>query len=90
MRALASSQSYSGPIIDVINVRFFLCVVKDSNPEAVLQQLMIMLKPGGWIQWTEQDIKTCKVIAANPDASIVHTEALKEFAMNPTPKFTAE
>lgn len=77
-------------ILDIINVRFFLYVIKKSNPELVLQQLLRMLKPNGWIQWAEQDLKTARIVAAKPDSKPTYTEALMDFATAPTPSFTAE
>jgi len=75
---------------DIINIRAFLVVVKDSNPGFVLQQLSKMLKPNGWVQWSEQDMKTCIIETANPNATRTHTQTLLEFAIEPTPKISAE
>lgn len=77
-------------IVDIINVRFFLCVIKNSDPEVVVQQLLKMLKPNGWIQWTEQDIKTARVETAKPDIKTPYTQALMDFAIAPTPHFSAQ
>ncbi|MCJ1431029.1 hypothetical protein MMC27_000379 [Xylographa pallens] len=75
---------------DIIHVRFFLCVVIQSNPKALLERLMVMLKPSGWIQWTEQDVKTCRIVSAKPNAKTEHTKASMDFAMSPTPSWPVE
>ena len=51
---------------------------------------MKMLKPNGWIQWGEQDLKTLRVTAAFENAQTKHTEKLKEFALAPTPQWPAK
>jgi len=75
---------------DIIHIRFFLCVITQSNPRALLECLMAMLKPNGWIQWTEQDVKTCQIVSAKPNAKSEHTKALMDFAMSPTPSWPIE
>lgn len=40
----------------VIHIRHFVCVVKENDPTPLLQNLLRMLKPGGWIQWDEWDV----------------------------------
>ncbi|KAK0507995.1 hypothetical protein JMJ35_009884 [Cladonia borealis] len=72
-------------VYDIINIRFFLCVVKDRDPTPIIKKSLQMLKPKGWIQWTEQDLSTCKVVSAFTDADTKYTEQLKSFAIAPTP-----
>ena len=50
----------------------------------LLQKMLKMLKPDGWIQWTEQDLSTCHVVSAFPNAETKYTEELKSFALTPT------
>ncbi|MCJ1445449.1 MAG: hypothetical protein MMC23_005954 [Stictis urceolatum] len=75
---------------DVVHVRFFICVVRDGDPGPLLALLWKMLKPGGWLQWMEMDMQTVDVKAA-PDAEhMEHTQALRDFAVAPTPEWPAE
>lgn len=49
-----------------------------------------MLKPNGWIQWSEQDLKTLHVTTAFENAETKHTEALRNFALAPKPQWPAK
>ncbi|MCJ1454376.1 hypothetical protein MMC28_004729 [Mycoblastus sanguinarius] len=70
---------------DLVHVRFFLCVVRDSDPGVLLKRLLLMLKPGGYIQWTEQDLLTCTIASAASENNVQQTEELQKFALSPTP-----
>ena len=82
---LFTSARYQYGVEDIINIRFFLCVVKERDPMPIIKKALQMLKPKGWIQWTEQDLSTCKVVSAFADAETKYTEQLKSFAVAPTP-----
>ena len=49
-----------------------------------------MLKLGGWLQWTELDIQTLKTEAAPAVEHTEHTQALRDFAVAPTPDWPVE
>ena len=56
----------------------------------LLHKLVKMLKPNGWIQWTEQDLRTCHVVSAFANVETKYTEDLKSFALAPTPQWPIE
>jgi len=77
---------------DVIHIRFFMCVIKNANPEPVLDSLVKMLKPGGWIQWTELDPYSLKLETASlsTQANMEHNISLLNFAQNIMQKSSGE
>lgn len=52
---------------DVIHLRHFVTAVRGSDAMKLLDNLVSMLKPGGWIQWSEWDIGTRNLIKVHPD-----------------------
>ncbi|MCJ1311616.1 hypothetical protein MMC25_005289 [Agyrium rufum] len=64
---------------DIVNVRYFCCVVQQNDPSAILKNLVKMLKPGGYLQWSEQDYANQSVIAANPDVKLEYFQAAKDY-----------
>lgn len=52
---------------DVIHLRHFVTVVRGNDPMALINNLISMLKPGGWIQWSEWDIGTRNLCKARPE-----------------------
>ncbi|SMR63239.1 unnamed protein product [Zymoseptoria tritici ST99CH_3D1] len=43
---------------DLINAKFLLGLVRDGNPNPLIKRLLQMLKPAGYIQWSETDWAT--------------------------------
>ena len=62
---------------DMVNIRFVVPVVHQ-DPTPILLRLMSMLKPGGWLQWMEQDPYTFKPRTALPNTSIPATQKLHD------------
>ena len=75
---------------DVINIRFFVYVVQQENPAKILQKVLEMLKPGGWLQWTEQDLTTARVISASDRENTHWTQQLYNFGRAPNAQFPYE
>ncbi|KAL3488134.1 S-adenosyl-L-methionine-dependent methyltransferase [Aspergillus germanicus] len=46
---------------DIIHVRLLIFVVK-GDPTGILRNLVRMLKPGGWLQWSEPDVRTMRIL----------------------------
>lgn len=40
---------------DVVNIRLVIAAVRDSNPRPIVQNVLKLLKPGGYIQWCDID-----------------------------------
>lgn len=50
----APPEQYRG-VFDVVNIRLVFGAVKNNNPEPILRNLLQLLQPGGWLQWSEID-----------------------------------
>ena len=50
----APAEKYQG-VFDIVNVRLIFGAVKSNNPRPVLENLLKLLKPNGWLQWCEFD-----------------------------------
>ena len=62
---------------DVIHTRLLLAAVKDANAKKLLCNLLSMLKPSGWLQWSEYDVTRFDLIKENLDAPSVATEKIE-------------
>ncbi|PYH70449.1 class I SAM-dependent methyltransferase [Aspergillus vadensis CBS 113365] len=60
-------------VYDIVHIRLFIFVLLDSEVQPVLERILKLLKPGGYIQWTEVDMGSTRTESANPANS---TEAL--------------
>ncbi|KAL2041837.1 hypothetical protein N7G274_005621 [Stereocaulon virgatum] len=72
-------------VYDVVQLRLFQVVVKDNDPVPLLQNVLKMLKPGGYLQWGEYDMTTMRTIYAGPtvgasdlNAVLLFTQQLKK------------
>ncbi|CAD6591305.1 MAG: hypothetical protein ASARMPRED_005303 [Alectoria sarmentosa] len=50
---------------DVVHVGLIVMVVRNENPTPVLNNLMALLKPGGYLQWDESDMNSLTVAHAD-------------------------
>lgn len=55
-------KEYEG-FFDVVNIRLILLALKDGNPRPVLENVLKLLKPGGFLQWIEIDMSSPAVPA---------------------------
>ncbi|KAF7896625.1 uncharacterized protein EAF01_009028 [Botrytis porri] len=60
---------------DVVHISLLCVVIPDGDPRYVLDNVLTLLKPGGYIQWKEVDFSMLGCTAATPDLS---TNNLKE------------
>ncbi|KAL8718666.1 MAG: hypothetical protein Q9225_004219 [Loekoesia sp. 1 TL-2023] len=58
---------------DVVHVRLLILVVENSDPSRIIQKLLELLKPGGYLQWDELDFVNMIV---NKEDSTVQAPAL--------------
>ncbi|EAW12432.1 class I SAM-dependent methyltransferase [Aspergillus clavatus NRRL 1] len=66
---------------DVVHLRFFMLVVRDSDPAPVIRNVSQLLKPGGWIQWDEFNYRDAHIISANVKVEeLAAMEQLRQFA----------
>ncbi|GKZ32109.1 hypothetical protein AbraIFM66950_001248 [Aspergillus brasiliensis] len=60
-------------VYDVVHIRLFIFVLLDAEVQPVLERILKLLKPGGYIQWTEVDMGSTRTESTHPANS---TEAL--------------
>ncbi|MCJ1245730.1 hypothetical protein MMC30_002934 [Trapelia coarctata] len=70
---------------DIVHIRFFLTLTNTENASSLIQNLLTLLKPGGYLQWFEPDMLTSKAIAPNPEVSKSATETMVSVMRKPTP-----
>ncbi|KAJ8059161.1 hypothetical protein OCU04_012135 [Sclerotinia nivalis] len=54
---------------DVIHISLLCLVIRDGDPRSVLDNLLTLLKPGGYIQWKENDFSAIYCTSTSPDIS---------------------
>ncbi|KAF2649437.1 hypothetical protein K491DRAFT_721664 [Lophiostoma macrostomum CBS 122681] len=66
---------------DVIHVQLFITILRDGNPVPMLQNLLKMLKPGGYLQWGEWDFTSWEVMRTSvaPSKSNDELEQIREY-----------
>ncbi|KAI0173628.1 hypothetical protein GGR52DRAFT_543820 [Hypoxylon sp. FL1284] len=60
---------------DIVNLRLFGFIIRD-DPYPILRNLIKMLKPGGYVQWSEADIDSWHIRTTSPDVPTDHMAAL--------------
>ncbi|KAF2187593.1 hypothetical protein K469DRAFT_704495 [Zopfia rhizophila CBS 207.26] len=73
---------------DVVHFRLFL-TLSTSRLSQALENAVKLLKPGGYIQWTEHDKTNLKPIAKSPELSTEAVKALINLEQNPFPNYNA-
>ncbi|KAI4127985.1 MAG: hypothetical protein LQ338_002952 [Usnochroma carphineum] len=63
---------------DIVHVRHLNLVIKNNDPTTVLDHLLKMLKPGGYLQWGEFDPGKIQEVKANPDCSVAEMRGLQK------------
>ncbi|TGO85923.1 hypothetical protein BPOR_0351g00060 [Botrytis porri] len=53
--AFGTLPEYLKEEFDIIHIRAFTIVMKGGHPGVLLDNLIAMLKPGGYLQWDEMD-----------------------------------
>ncbi|PWY84799.1 S-adenosyl-L-methionine-dependent methyltransferase [Aspergillus heteromorphus CBS 117.55] len=48
-------------VYDVVHLRLFFVVIRNDDPVPVFRNLLRMLKPGGWLQWSEHNYESWSV-----------------------------
>ncbi|KAL6892006.1 S-adenosyl-L-methionine-dependent methyltransferase [Trichoderma evansii] len=55
---------------DIVHLRLWCCIVKDSNTAALIQHATELLKPGGYLQWDDADLG--KMYIRGPEAEALN------------------
>ena len=67
-------------VFDVVHVRTLYSAIISNSVELVLGNVLKMLKPGGYVQWDEQDASTLQcTVPADSDLAAPSTKAMVEF-----------
>ena len=77
-------------LTDLINIRFFICVVQNGDLSPLLEKIKQMLKPGGFLQWTELDRETYRIESTSSSKdqnTLSATKELFNLAMEPSPSW---
>jgi hypothetical protein len=69
-------------VYDVIHLRLFLVVIRDDDPVPVLRNLLKMLKPGGWIHWSEHNMESWSVQTVDKDVTAPALQQMLDMMMN--------
>ncbi|KAI4189678.1 MAG: hypothetical protein L6R41_001287 [Letrouitia leprolyta] len=69
---------------DMVHVQNWLCIWRTETSKTLIRNLLDLLRPGGFIQWSEQDPTANRIVVA-PDAptSSRFTEEIMSFLNNP-------
>ena len=59
---------------DIVHVRLLFVVVQDEDPKPILENLMLLLKPGGYLQWDELDVSGSYVLKVRDDVQAFEIE----------------
>ncbi|GFF39398.1 hypothetical protein IFM46972_05873 [Aspergillus udagawae] len=72
-------------VYDVVNVRHFVFVLQQADLKGVLDNLFKLLKPGGYLQWTDFDMSSLRVEKINPDIKVdAQVKLMELFQANDT------
>ncbi|GFG02124.1 hypothetical protein IFM61606_03483 [Aspergillus udagawae] len=72
-------------VYDVVNVRHFVFVLQQADLKGVLDNLFRLLKPGGYLQWTDFDMSSLRVEKINPDIKVdAQVKLMELFQANDT------
>ncbi|TEY77513.1 hypothetical protein BOTCAL_0054g00290 [Botryotinia calthae] len=63
---------------DIVHIRVFTIVVKGGHPGVLLDNLIAMLKPGGYLQWDEFDSASFSVHSPNESTPKVNVELVMD------------
>jgi len=71
------AEEYQG-VYDVVHVRFLLTLVSSDTIQTLLQNLLKLLKPSGYLQWVEPDMMASRIVASDPQSSTAAVEELQK------------
>ncbi|KAF2729478.1 S-adenosyl-L-methionine-dependent methyltransferase [Polyplosphaeria fusca] len=75
---------------DIVNIRFWLCIINDDVAEKLTKNFLTLLKPGGYLQWFEPQPDTAHVVSRNGGKPTPGCEKLTQQWKKPTPKSSYE
>ena len=70
---------------DVVHMRFFVTLLDPSNVQGLLENLMTLLKPGGYLQWVDCDVSSCGVAISSSSAPSAAMEKAAAMTRQPRP-----
>ncbi|KAJ5915481.1 hypothetical protein N7466_011414 [Penicillium verhagenii] len=74
---------------DIVNVRFFITLLSKEKLETFLQNVMSLLKPGGFFQWLDLDPRSAHAISAYADSPGTQTWAVAGMMKTHPPDVTS-
>ncbi|KAF7924890.1 hypothetical protein EAE99_006367 [Botrytis elliptica] len=70
---------------DIVNARFWLCIINDPDAKPLLQKLLSLVKPGGYLQWLEPLPLSANVVVTHEGAETIASERLANTFHKPKP-----
>jgi len=64
---------------DVVHIRLLCLVIPNGDPTPVLDNILTLLKPGGYIQWDESDFSRIYCPSSNPELVCTNLEEMREW-----------
>jgi hypothetical protein len=64
---------------DVVHVRLILLVVQNNDPRAIIENLLKMLKPNGYLQWEELHTSGSYIVKVDPTVEVPAMEGMEKF-----------
>lgn len=66
---------------DIVHIQLFQLGIQDREPEPIIQNLIRMLKPGGWISWGEYDYSQWRIVqtAENTESEVDDLTTLLDY-----------
>lgn len=63
---------------DVVHVRLLFVVVQDEDPKPIIRNLMLLLKPGGYLQWDELSVSASYILRIEDSIAVPAMEKTLE------------
>ncbi|KAI1325558.1 S-adenosyl-L-methionine-dependent methyltransferase [Xylariaceae sp. FL0255] len=73
---------------DIVHIRLFIFVLLNEEVSGILAKLFKLLKPGGYLQWSETDISSVRITRAQPDSKVDATSRLVELSRSQDPRLS--
>ncbi|PQE31078.1 umta methyltransferase family protein [Rutstroemia sp. NJR-2017a WRK4] len=64
---------------DVVHIRLLCLVIPNGDPRPVLDNILTLLKPGGYIQWDDSDFGNIYCPSSNPELKCTNLEKEREW-----------
>ncbi|KAJ5622344.1 hypothetical protein N7528_005576 [Penicillium herquei] len=74
-------------VYDIVNVRLFSFVLKNEDIKTGMNNLLKLLKPGGYLQWSDPDILSWRIRTTSPGKKTEALEKLMDISQSKDERF---